>query len=95
MDGKYSMVVGNNVDFIFLLLTFIFFVDAIHDDGSAATHGVAEGAEAGLGEVVVVGHIELGDGRIFGQCRRKDAGGNVVADAIGRHIDLAEGGSRS
>ena len=78
------MVVGDDVDDILLLLTLILFIDAVHDDGSAATHGIAEGAEAGLGEVVVVGHIELRDGRILGQCRRKNAGGNEVADAIWR-----------
>ena len=66
-------------------------VDAVHNDGATATHGIAEGKQASLGEVIVVGHIDFRDRRICSQGGGKQSSRNDIMNAIGTEVDLAEG----
>lgn len=66
-------------------------VDAVHNDGPTATHGIAEGKQASLGEVIVAGHIDFRDGRVCGKGGGEQSTSNDIMNAIGTEVDLAEG----
>ena len=57
-------------------------VDAVHNDGPTTTHGIAEGTQASLGEVIVAGQIDFRDGRVLGQGGGKQSSSNQIMNAI-------------
>lgn len=83
------IIKGNNMDNIARACNLL--VDAVHNDGPTTTHGIAEGKQASLGDVIVVGHIDFSDGRVCSQGGGEQSSCNDIVNAIGTEVDLAEG----
>lgn len=78
---NFLLIEGNDMDYIACACNLL--VDAVHNDGPTTTHGIAKGKQASLGEVIVAGHIDFGDGRVCGQGGGKQSSSNHIMNAIG------------